>query len=141
MSSSAQLRQRRILHTMLRVGDPQKSIDFYTKAIGMNVLRTFDNPNEEYALFFLGFGPEEREAVLELTYNYGVSAYEKGRVFGHIAIGVDNCVAACERVRAHAGEVTREPGPLQGGNEIIAFVRDPDGNLIEFIERSAEWFF
>lgn len=125
---------------MLRVGDPQRSIDFYTKAIGMNVVRTFDNPDEKYKLIFLGFGPEEKETVLELTYNYGISTYERGRAFGHIAIGVDNCISACERVRSNQGEVTREPGPLQGGSEVIAFVKDPDGNLIEFIERPAEWF-
>jgi lactoylglutathione lyase len=125
---------------MLRVGDLQRSIDFYTKALGMEVLRSFDNPEQRYKLVFLGFGPEQRETVLELTYNYGVSTYERGRAFGHIAIGVDDCTKACELVRINQGRVVREPGLLKGGSEVIAFVQDPDENLIEFIERPAEWF-
>lgn len=132
--------KRRILHTMLRVGDMQASIDFYTRALGMSLIRQFDNPAKEYQLSFMGFGPEERDAVIELTYNYGVSHYEKGRAFGHIAIGVDDCAKACEQVKRCHGVVVREPGPLEGGEEFIAFVQDPDGNLIEFIQRSADWF-
>lgn len=131
---------RRILHTMLRVGDLHKSIDFYTNAIGMSLVRVFDNPEQGYTLAFLGFGPEESSTVLELTYNYGVDSYARGPSFGHIAIGVDDCVSACERVKACHGKVTREPGALKGGTEVIAFVQDPDENLIEFIERPLSWF-
>jgi lactoylglutathione lyase len=139
-STNAVTAKRRILHTMLRVGDMQASIDFYTRALGMSLIRQFDNPEKEYQLTFMGFGPEERNTVIELTYNYGVSHYEKGRAFGHIAIGVDDCAKACEQVRNCQGTVVREPGPLEGGEEFIAFVQDPDGNLIEFIQRSEDWF-
>jgi lactoylglutathione lyase len=125
----------RILHTMLRVGDMKRSVDFYTKVLGMKVLRTTDRPEQKYSLAFVGYDDEERAAVLELTYNYGVERYELGSGFGHVAIGVSDVKAACERVRAAGGKVTREPGPVKGGSTVIAFVEDPDGYKIEFIER------
>ena len=125
----------RMLHTMLRVGNMQRSVDFYTKVLGMKLLRTTDRPEQKYSLAFVGYEDEERTAVLELTYNYGVERYELGNAFGHIAIGVPDVKAACERVRASGGKVTREAGPVKGGTSVIAFVEDPDGYKIEFIER------
>ena len=127
----------RMLHTMLRVGDMKRSVDFYTKVLGMKLLRTTDRPDQKYSLAFVGYDDEERAAVLELTYNYGVARYELGSAFGHIAIGVPDVKAACERVRASGGKVTREAGPVKGGTSMIAFVEDPDGYKIEFIERRA----
>ena len=127
----------RMLHTMLRVGDMKRSVDFYTKVLGMKLLRTTDRPEQKYSLAFVGYDDEERSAVLELTYNYGVDKYEMGGAFGHIAIGVPDVRAACERVRASGGKVTREAGPVKGGTSMIAFVEDPDGYKIEFIERRA----
>ena len=127
----------RMLHTMLRVGDMQRSVDFYTKVLGMKLLRTTDRPEQKYSLAFVGYDDEERSAVLELTYNYGVERYELGTGFGHIAIGVPDVAAACERVRASGGKVTREAGPVKGGTSVIAFVEDPDGYKIEFIESRA----
>ena len=127
----------RMLHTMLRVGNLQRSVDFYTKVLGMKLLRTTDRPEQKYSLAFVGYDDEERTAVLELTYNYGVERYELGTAFGHIAIGVPDVKAACERVRASGGKVTREAGPVKGGTSVIAFVEDPDGYKIEFIERRA----
>ncbi len=127
----------RMLHTMLRVGDMKRSVDFYTKVLGMKLLRTTDRPEQKYSLAFVGYDDEERTAVLELTYNYGVDKYEMGGAFGHIAIGVPDVSAACERVRASGGKVTREAGPVKGGTSVIAFVEDPDGYKIEFIERRA----
>ena len=127
----------RLLHTMLRVGDMKRSVDFYTKVLGMKLLRTTDRPDQKYSLAFVGYDDEERTAVLELTYNYGVDKYEMGGAFGHIAIGVPDVKAACERVRASGGRVTREAGPVKGGTSVIAFVEDPDGYKIEFIERRA----
>ena len=127
----------RMLHTMLRVGDMRRSVDFYTKVLGMKLLRTTDRPEQKYSLAFVGYDDEERSAVLELTYNYGVERYELGTAFGHIAIGVPNVAAACERVRASGGKVAREAGPVKGGTSVIAFVEDPDGYKIEFIERRA----
>ena len=124
----------RILHTMLRVGDLQRSIDFYTQVIGMRLLRTSDNPEYQYKLAFLGFGNNPKHAELELTYNYGVSQYEMGTAYGHIALGVPDAAAAVERIRAAGGKVTREAGPVKGGSTIIAFVQDPDGYKIELIE-------
>jgi lactoylglutathione lyase len=126
-----------MLHTMLRVGDMKRSVDFYTKVLGMKLLRTTDRPDQKYSLAFVGYDDEERTAVLELTYNYGVDKYEMGGAFGHIAIGVPDVSAACERVRASGGKVTREAGPVKGGTSVIAFVEDPDGYKIEFIERRA----
>ena len=124
----------RILHTMLRVGDMQRSIDFYTKVMGMQLLRTTDRPEQKYSLAFVGYGDERSQAVLELTYNYGVDRYDLGSAFGHIAIAVDDAYAACEKIRAAGGNVTREPGPVKGGSTVIAFVTDPDGYKIELIQ-------
>jgi lactoylglutathione lyase len=125
----------RILHTMLRVGDLERSVRFYTEALGMKLLRTTDRPEQKYSLAFVGFDAEDRQAVLELTYNYGVERYELGSAFGHVAIEVADAAAACERARARGGKVTREAGPVKGGTTVIAFVEDPDGYKIEFIER------
>lgn len=126
----------RLLHTMLRVGNLQRSIDFYTRVMGMQLLRTTDRPEQNYSLAFVGYGDEAQHAVLELTYNYGVDHYDLGTAFGHIAIAVTNAGATCERIRAAGGTVTREAGPVKGGNTIIAFVQDPDGYKIELIERT-----
>ena len=126
----------RLLHTMLRVGDLPRSVNFYTQVLGMKLLRTTERPEQKYSLAFVGYDDEERSAVLELTYNYGVEKYEMGGAFGHIAIGVPDVKAACERVRAAGGKVTREPGPVKGGSTVIAFVTDPDGYKIELIERA-----
>ena len=125
----------RLLHTMLRVGDLQRSIDFYTRVLGMTLLRTTERPEQKYSLAFVGYGANPEHAEIELTHNHGVAAYEMGTAYGHIAIGVADIRAACERVRAQGGQVTREPGPVKGGNTVIAFVADPDGYKIEFIER------
>ena len=127
----------RMLHTMLRVGDLKRSVSFYTEVLGMKLLRTTDRPEQKYSLAFVGYDDEARSAVLELTYNYGVERYDLGTAFGHIAIGVPDVSAACERVRASGGKVTREAGPVKGGGSVIAFVEDPDGYKIEFIERRA----
>jgi lactoylglutathione lyase len=116
-----------MLHTMLRVGDLKRSVDFYTKVLGMKLLRTTDRPDQKYSLAFVGYDDEERAAVLELTYNYGVDKYEMGGAFGHIAIGVPDVAGACNKVRAAGGKVTRDPGPVKGGTSVIAFVEDPDG--------------
>ncbi|MBS1162255.1 MAG: gloA [Burkholderiaceae bacterium] len=124
----------RILHTMLRVGDLQRSIGFYTRVMGMQLLRTTDRPEQKYSLAFVGYGDEREHAVLELTYNYGVDHYDLGGGFGHIAIAVDDAYAACEKIRAAGGNVTREPGPVKGGSTVIAFVTDPDGYKIELIQ-------
>ena len=126
----------RILHTMLRVGDMQRSIDFYTSVLGMKLLRRHDYPEGRFTLAFLGYQDESDGAVLELTYNYGVEHYEIGTAFGHIAIAVDDARKACEAVRAKGGKVTREAAPMKHGTTVIAFVEDPDGYKIEFIERS-----
>ena len=125
----------RLLHTMLRVGDMQRSIDFYTKSMGMQLLRTTDRPDQKYSLAFVGFEDESKQAVIELTYNYGVTSYDLGSGYGHIAIGVDDIYAMCERVKAAGALVTREPGPVKGGTTVIAFVQDPDGYKIELIQR------
>jgi lactoylglutathione lyase len=128
----------RILHTMLRVGDLQRSIDFYTKVLGMQLLRTTERPEQKYSLAFVGYGTNPEHAEIELTYNHGVSSYEMGSAYGHIALGVPDAYAACDRIRAAGGNITREPGPVKGGNTVIAFVTDPDGYKIELIQRSAE---
>jgi lactoylglutathione lyase len=125
----------RILHTMLRVGDLQRSIRFYTEVLGMKVLRTTDRPEQKYTLAFVGYGDESEHAVLELTYNYGVGTYDLGTAFGHVAIEVPDAAAACTAVRAKGGNVTREAGPVKGGTTVIAFVEDPDGYKIELIEK------
>ncbi len=128
----------RMLHTMLRVGDLQRAVDFYTRVLGMQLLRTTDRPEQKYTLAFVGYGDESRGAVVELTYNYGVRAYDLGTGFGHLAIEVDDAAATCAAVRAAAasfgGTVTREAGPVKGGTSVIAFVQDPDGYKIELIE-------
>ncbi len=126
----------RILHTMLRVGDLQRSIDFYTRVLGMQLLRTSDNPEYQYTLAFLGYGSNPEHAELELTYNYGTTRYEMGTAYGHLAISADDIYQACARVQANGGNVTRAPGPVKGGSTVIAFVTDPDGYKIELIERS-----
>jgi lactoylglutathione lyase len=125
----------RILHTMLRVGDLQRSIDFYTNVLGMKLLRKTDRPEQKYTLAFVGYGDESKGAVLELTYNYGVDSYDLGAGYGHVAIEVDDATAACAAVREKGGTVTREAGPVKGGTAVIAFVQDPDGYKIELIER------
>ncbi|HEX6792889.1 MAG TPA: lactoylglutathione lyase [Casimicrobiaceae bacterium] len=124
----------RILHTMLRVGDLERSIDFYTNVLGMRVLRRTDRPEQKYTLAFVGYGDESANAVLELTYNYGVASYDLGTAYGHVAIAVPDAAAACEAVRAKGGSVTRDAGPVKGGTTVIAFVQDPDGYKIELIE-------
>ena len=126
----------RILHTMLRVGDLQRSIDFYTQVLGMKVLRQTENPEYKYTLAFLGYGSNPDHAELELTYNHGEHSYEMGTAYGHIAISVDDAYKACADVKKAGGNVTREAGPVKGGSTVIAFVTDPDGYKIEFIERN-----
>ena len=125
----------RFLHTMLRVGDLPRSVDFYTKLLGMKELRRRDVPDGKYTLAFVGYGDEDSNAVIELTYNYGVTSYEQGSAFGHLAVGVPDVAGACEQVRGAGGKVTREAGPVKFGTTIIAFVEDPDGYKIELIER------
>jgi len=125
----------RILHTMLRVGNLERSIKFYTEVLGMKLLRTTDRPEQKYSLAFVGYDGEDKTAVLELTYNYGVDKYDLGAGFGHVAIEIPDVRKACDAVRAKGGTVTREAGPVKGGKTVIAFVADPDGYKIEFIER------
>ena len=125
----------RLLHTMLRVGNLERSVKFYTEVLGMKLLRTTDRPDQKYSLAFVGYDQEERASVVELTYNYGVDRYDLGAGFGHIALEMPDVVKACESVRAKGGKVTREAGPVKGGTTVIAFVEDPDGYKIEFIER------
>ena len=129
------MRRMRILHTMLRVGDLGRSIDFYVNALGMKLLRQNDFPDGKFTLAFLGYGPEETHPAIELTYNYGVSSYELGTGFGHIALGVSDIHAACEAIRQAGGKITREPGPMKHGTTVIAFAADPDGYKVELIER------
>jgi lactoylglutathione lyase len=125
----------RLLHTMLRVGNLQRAIDFYTQVLGMTLLRTSENPEYKYTLAFVGYGSNPEHAELELTYNWGVDHYELGTAYGHIALAVPDAQAACERIRQAGGNVTREAGPVKGGSTVIAFVTDPDGYKIELIER------
>lgn len=130
----------RILHTMLRVGDLDRSIAFYTEVLGMRLLRRKDYPEGRFTLAFVGYGDESDQAVLELTYNWGVDKYDLGNAFGHIAIEVEDAYKACEAVAAKGGKVTRPAGPMKHGNTVIAFVEDPDGYKIEFIQAStAGW--
>src|SRR5689334_16408056 len=126
----------RLLHTMLRVGNLQRSIAFYTEVLGMRLLRTTERPEQKYDLAFVGYGNNPDHAELELTYNYGVDSYELGTAFGHVAIGVPNVKSACDKVRTNGGKVTREPGAVKGGTSVIAFLEDPDGYKIEFIQTS-----
>ena len=125
----------RLLHTMLRVGDLDRSIDFYTRVMGMKLLRKSDRPDQKYTLAFVGYGNNPEHAEIELTYNYGVDKYDLGSAYGHIAIEVPDAYAACEKIRAGGGAVTREAGPVKGGTTVIAFVTDPDGYKVELIER------
>ncbi len=125
----------RLLHTMLRVGNLQRAIDFYTQVMGMSLLRRSENPEYKYSLAFLGYGSNPQHAELELTYNWGVEHYELGTAYGHIALAVSDARAACDRIRAAGGQVTREAGAVKGGSTVIAFVTDPDGYKIELIER------
>ncbi len=126
-----------LLHTMLRVGDLDRSIDFYTRILGMNLLRTTERPEQKYSLAFVGFGKgnADGQAEIELTYNHGVHQYELGTAYGHIALGVIDAYATCAAIKAAGGQVTREAGPVLGGDTIIAFVTDPDGYKIELIQR------
>ncbi|MDH2431531.1 lactoylglutathione lyase [Pokkaliibacter sp. MBI-7] len=125
----------RILHTMLRVGDLQRSIDFYSSVLGMRLLRQSENAEYKYTLAFMGYGEETETAVIELTYNWGVDSYDLGTAYGHIAIEADNIYTMCDAIKAQGGKVTREPGPVKGGSTVIAFVEDPDGYKIELIEK------
>lgn len=125
----------RLLHTMLRVGNLQISIDFYTKLMGMKLLRQSENKDYRYSLAFIGYGEEADTTVLELTYNWDQNTYQMGDAFGHIAIGVDDIYAVCKSIEQQGGDVYRQPGPVKGGSSVIAFVRDPDGYAIELIER------
>ena len=126
---------------MLRVGDLQRSVDFYTRVLGMTLLRTTDRPEQQYSLAFVGYGSNPGHAEIELTYNYGVDKYELGTAYGHIAIGVQDVAATCaalrEKAAALGGAITREPGPVKGGTTAIAFLTDPDGYKIELIQRDA----
>jgi len=126
-----------ILHTMLRVGNLTRSIDFYTKVLGMNLLRMTERPDQHYSLAFVAYGKgnADGQSEIELTYNHGVESYEMGTAYGHIAIGVPDAYAACDTIKAAGGNVTREAGPVKGGDTIIAFVTDPDGYKIELIQR------
>jgi lactoylglutathione lyase len=126
----------RILHTMLRVGNLQRSINFYTQVLGMKLNRTSENPEYKYSLAFLGYGSNPEHAEIELTYNWGVESYELGTAYGHIALGVPDAYAACDKIKAAGGQVTREAGPVKGGSTVIAFVTDPDGYKIELIQRA-----
>ena len=124
----------RLLHTMLRVTDLQRAIDFYTRALGMTLLRTTERPEQKYSLAFVGYGSNPDHAEIELTYNHGVHQYEIGTAFGHLALGVGDVYATCDRIREQGGKITREPGPVAGGTRVIAFVVDPDGYKIELVQ-------
>ncbi|NKF50438.1 lactoylglutathione lyase [Shewanella sp. WXL01] len=127
-----------LLHTMLRVGNLEKSIEFYTKVMGMSLLRQSENTEYKYTLAFVGFGDESSgQAVIELTYNWGVEEYDLGSAFGHIAIGEEDIYARCKAIEAAGGKVTRAPGPVAGGKTEIAFVEDPDGYKIELIQQAS----
>ena len=128
----------RILHTMLRVGDLQRSIDFYTRILGMNLIRQRDNEQYRYTLAFVGYGSEEDGAVLELTYNWDTTEYDLGTGYGHIAIGSDDIYATCDAIKAAGGTLSREPGPVKGGTTEIAFVKDPDNYSIELIQTKTQ---
>ena len=124
----------RLLHTMIRVGDLDRSIQFYTEVLGMHLLRRKDYPEGKFTLAFVGYGPELEESVIELTYNWDTESYDLGNGFGHIALGVDDIYEVCEAIRSKGGVVIREPGPMKHGTTVIAFVKDPDGYAIELIE-------
>lgn len=128
----------RVLHTMLRVGDLERSLRFYTEVLGMKLLRRKDYPDGKFTLAFVGYGPESAQAVIELTYNWGTEKYELGNAFGHIAIEVDDAYAACEEIKRRGGSVVREAGPMKHGTSVIAFVEDPDGYKIELIQKGTQ---
>ena len=123
----------RLLHTMLRVGNLERSIEFYTRILGMTLLRKQDYPEGRFTLAFVGYGPETTHSVIELTYNYGVDTYELGKGYGHIALGCEDVYATCEKIRTAGGKIVREPGPMMHGSTILAFVEDPDGYKIELL--------
>lgn len=127
----------RFLHTMLRVTDLDRAVKFYTEVLGMRLLRQHTNEEYKYTLAFVGYGDESEQSVIELTYNWGVDSYEMGTAFGHLALGVDDIYTTCEAIRQAGGKITREPGPVLGGSTEIAFVEDPDGYKIEFIQTKA----
>lgn len=124
----------RILHTMLRVGNLERSLHFYTDVLGMRLLRKKDYPEGKFTLAFVGYNDESEDSCIELTYNWGVDNYESGNAFGHIAIGVEDIYSTCEAIKLHGGQVVREPGPMKHGSTVIAFVVDPDGYKIELIQ-------
>lgn len=124
----------RLLHTMIRVGDLDRSIDFYTRMLGMHLLRRKDYPEGRFTLAFVGYGEESDTAVIELTHNWDTASYDLGQGFGHVAIGVDDIDAVCQRIREAGGMISREPGPMKHGTTVIAFVKDPDGYAIELIQ-------
>ena len=127
----------RILHTMLRVGNLDKSIEFYTKVLGMHVIRRKDYPEGQFTLAFIGYADESEAAVIELTYNWGVDKYELGNAYGHIALEVNDAYKACEDIKSRGGKVTREAGPMKHGTTVIAFVEDPDGYKVELIQKKS----
>ncbi|KKO45236.1 glyoxalase I [Arsukibacterium ikkense] len=129
----------RMLHTMLRVGNLEKSIAFYTQVLGMQLLRQSENTEYKYTLAFVGYGDESEHTVLELTYNWGTASYDLGNAFGHIALEVENVYEACDNIRAKGGVISREPGPVKGGSTEIAFVRDPDNYAIELIQKKTRY--
>ena len=124
----------RMLHTMLRTGDMKRAVDFYTRVMGMKLLRETDRPEQKYSLAFVGYDGEDKTSVIELTYNYGVDKYEQGSAFGHLAFAVADVYQTCDAIKAAGGNVTRKAGPVKGGNSVIAFVTDPDGYKIELIQ-------
>ena len=126
----------RLLHTMLRVGDLDRSIDFYTRILGMTLLRRHEYPDGQFTLAFVGYGNEAENSVIELTHNWGVDKYDLGTAYGHIAIEVENAAKACDDIRNNGGTVTREAGPMKHGKTVIAFVADPDGYKVELIQKS-----
>ena len=128
----------RVLHTMIRVGDLDRSIKFYTDVLGMKLLRKKDYPDGKFTLAFVGYGPETEQAVVELTYNWGTDKYDLGNAFGHIALEVDDAYQACAEIKKRGGKVTREAGPMKLGSSVIAFVEDPDGYKIEFIQKGTQ---
>lgn len=129
----------RMLHTMLRVGNLEKSLAFYTEVLGMKLLRQSENTEYKYTLAFVGYGDESENTVLELTYNWGTDSYDLGNAYGHIALEVENIYEACDKIRAKGGVISREPGPVKGGTTEIAFVRDPDNYAIELIQKKASY--